>query len=302
MPERSPLLPALAAVAAAVLGGSAVVATRFAVPESDALSLATARHAGAGLIMVLVAATQRRLRFERLDLLTIIGLGILQFGLFGWCFTAALKYVPAARGALVLSTMPVLTLAIAVIAGRERPTLGKIAGAAIAALGVFVALGERAAAAGPEVWKGDVLMFAAALLGSLYNVLSSLSLKRYRALAVIAVQIPSGTVALLVALALGGDFSGLVAFSAAGWIAVVYLMTVAGAFCFYLWIWALEHTAPSRVAIAVTANPVASTILGALILAEPVTWRIFVGLVGVIAGIVLVNWPTRAPPPSETRP
>ena len=94
----------------------------------------------------------------------------------------------------------------------------------------------------------------------------------------------------------------LVSFSAEGWVAVVYLMTIAGAFCFYLWIWALEHTAPSRVAIAVTANPVAAAILGALILAEPVTWRIFAGLTGVIAGIVLVNWPSRMGQPSPARP
>jgi drug/metabolite transporter (DMT)-like permease len=67
-------------------------------------------------------------------------------------------------------------------------------------------------------------------------------------------------------------------------------MTIGGAVTFFLWIWALEHTTPSRVAITVTMNPVAAVILGALVLAEPVTWRLLLGLAAIIAGITAANW------------
>ena len=33
-----------------------------------------------------------------------------------------------------------------------------------------------------------------------------------------------------------------------------------------------------------------AALLGAVVLDEPVTWRMVVGLVGVIASLVLVNW------------
>ena len=67
-------------------------------------------------------------------------------------------------------------------------------------------------------------------------------------------------------------------------------MSFGGAFTFFLWIWALEHTAPSRVALAVTFNPISATVLGALVLSEPITWRLMVGLAGIIASLVIVNW------------
>ena len=71
---------------------------------------------------------------------------------------------------------------------------------------------------------------------------------------------------------------------------MLYLTSFGGAITFFLWIWALEHTAPSRVALAVTLNPVSAAVLGALILGEPVTWRLLAGLCGVIGALVLVNW------------
>ena len=57
--------------------------------------------------------------------------------------------------------------------------------------------------------------------------------------------------------------------------------------------WALEHTVPSRVSIAVTLNPIAAALFGALLLAEPLTGRLAAGLIAVVAGLALVNWPSR---------
>ena len=293
MAEAKTWLPAAAAVAAAALGGAAIVATRVAVPEGDPLAVSFWRHLGAGAIMLAIAAARVRLRVPRADLVGIAALGVLQFGLFAYLFAASLQHVSSARGALVLSTMPILTMAIAAAVGRERLSLFKTVGGLIGIAGVFVALGERAGAAGAEVWKGDALMFGASLVGSLYNVLSGVHLRRHPALAVVAIQLPIAAAATLLVLAASGDFSGLWRFEAGGWVALVFLMSFGGALCFYMWIWALEHTQPSRVAIAVTVNPIAAAILGAIILDEPITGRVAIGLVGVVAGIALVNWPAR---------
>lgn len=291
-----PWAPALAAVLSATLGGSAVVATRLAVPESDALSVAAWRYAGSAAIMIALALWQRRLRFAADDVPALALLGVLQFAFFAWLFTAALQYVPAARGALVLSTMPLLTLGLGALFGRERLTWFKAAGALAGVAGVAVALGERASSDGSEVWKGDALMFAAALVGSLYNVLSSLSLRRASALTVSALQLAAGAATLWIVLFAVGDPASLVSFSATGWTAIAYLMCFGGAASFFLWIWALEHTTPSRVAIAVTINPLSAALLGAVVLAEPLTGRLLVGLAGVILGVLLANWTPRARP------
>ena len=285
-----PFLAVLAAAFSATIGGSAVVATRLAVPESNALTVTFLRFLGASLVMLAFTLPRTKIRIDWRDLPPVAALGLVQFALFAWFFSASLQYIPAARGALVLSTQPLLTLALAVLLKRERFTLAKAAGGVVALLGVAFALGDRVSVPGADTMRGDLLMFGAAVTGSIYNVTSGFYLRKYPALVLCSVMLPIGALALLSAIVASGDWSGFLSFSWQGWLAIAYLMTIGGAVTFFLWIWALEHTTPSRVAITVTMNPVAAVILGTFILAEPVTWRLLAGLAAIIAGITLANW------------
>jgi drug/metabolite transporter (DMT)-like permease len=294
-PDKPALIPTLAAALAAILGASAAVATRFVLPESDGLSVAFLRTSGSTFVVLAIALASVRLRYQLKDLPIVLGLGLMQFTGFAFLFHAAFQYVPAARGALVLSTMPILTLALAVLVGRERLSAMKLVGGLLALGGVAIALGDRAAAQGPDVWKGDALMFAAAALGAIYNVLAGLMLRTYNAVALTTLQVTVGSSALFLILCWRGDFSGITGISAPGWVAMLYLMTVGGIVPSLLWNWSLGRIAPSRAAITVTINPIFATLLAALVLSEPVTTRLFIGLVGVVAGIALANWPHRSP-------
>jgi drug/metabolite transporter (DMT)-like permease len=62
---------------------------------------------------------------------------------------------------------------------------------------------------------------------------------------------------------------------------------IGGALSFLLWNVGLGRTSATNVAVAVTVNPVAAMLLGSLLLAEPLTANLLVGLVLVAAGIVL---------------
>ncbi len=287
----------MAACLATILGGSAVVATRFAVGEIDPGALAFLRHSGAGLLILLLAVLILRRRFFQsiaaADLPAILGLGAIQYAAFGWLFAAGLGYVPAARGALALATYPVQTLILAALLGRERLSMAKVAGALIAVAGVAVALGDRAGADGPDVWKGDALLLSAAFLGSVFNVFSGPYFRRNSALAVTGVQILFGAMLIFGGLWLTGVPVRLDGLTGSSWLALSWLVTVGGVVCFYLWIWALEHTAPSRVSLTVTLNPIAAALFGAIVLAEPLTGRLAVGLMGVVVGLALANWPSR---------
>jgi drug/metabolite transporter (DMT)-like permease len=298
MDDSAHRLPAAAACLATVLGGSAVVATRFAVAEIDPGSLALFRHIGAGLLFALMAALILRGRLfqsvARADLPAILGLGAIQYAAFGWLFAAGLSYVPAARGALAIATYPIQTLILAALLGREKLTAIKLAGALIAMAGVAIALGDRTGGDGPEMWKGDALLLAAAFLGSVYNVFSGPYFRRNSAVAVTGIQVLFGAFLLFLALWASGGSVQLGGFTTKGLLAVLWLVTIGGVVCFYLWIWALEHTDPSRVSIAVTLNPIAAALFGALVLGEPMTSQLAVGLLAVVTGLALANWPVRA--------
>lgn len=285
-----PLLAVLSACLSSTLGGSAIVATRFVVPEAGVLPTIVLRFAGASLLILAFTLPRIPVRLARRDAPVVVGLGLVQFALFPWFFTMSLAHIPAARAALVLSTQPLLTLAFAALVGRERLSALKIMGGLLALAAVTFALGDRIVAANAETWKGDLYMFGAVLSGSIYNVASSYALRKYRALVAASVMIPAGTIAIAAVVLWQGDWSAFAHISPSGWLAVIYLTSFGGAITFVLWIWALEHTAPSRVALAVTLNPVSAALLGALVLGEAVTWRLLAGLSGVVGALVLVNW------------
>lgn len=285
-----PLLAVLAACLSSTLGGSAIVATRFVVPEAGVLPTILLRFAGASVLMLAFTLPRMPVKVATRDAPMVVGLGLVQFAVFPWFFTMSLAHIPAARAALVLSTQPLFTLAFAALVGRERLTATKVAGGVLALAAVGFALGDRIVGANAETWKGDLYMVGAVLSGSIYNVASSYALRKYRAMVVASVMIPAGAVAIALVVIIHGDWDAFTHISLPGWIAVLYLTCFGGAVTFFLWIWALEHTAPSRVALAVTLNPVSAAILGAFVLSEPVTWRLLVGLTGVVGSLVLVNW------------
>ena len=110
------LLAHFAAATAALSAGTALVATRYVVGETDPISLAFYRYfIGAVCFLPLLFFVWPKHRVSATDFGKIALLGILAFCLFTLGFNASLEYIPAARGAVGLATVPIQTLIIAAI-------------------------------------------------------------------------------------------------------------------------------------------------------------------------------------------
>jgi len=291
---------ALAATVASVCFGASVVATRYVVGQTDPVTLAFLRYAIATLCLAPVLHAAMAAAMPRRDLLSIAALGVLFFGIFPWSFSAALVHLPSSRVATIIATTPLVTLLVSHLRGVERITLPMVIGQLAALAGLYLALGVIVApssrgsvGADGTPWLGVVLTLCAVLCGALYNVFSRPFLKRYKPLHVSALSMAAGTASLAPLAATRGAFTSVPPFTDTAWAALVFLGTFGGALGFALWIWALQRSTPSRVAVFLAINPVTATLLGALLLGESVTWRFVVGLACVIAGITLAN--RRAP-------
>lgn len=279
----------LAAVLSSALGGTAVGATRYLAGVLDPVSIGAVRFAGGFLILLPIALWLRERWPERSDWPGAVTLGLLLFGLFPALFNAALTFTTAARGALALSTLPLLTMAAGAVLNVEPLSPRKTSGVLIAMGGVTVALTAGLSAAPPGAWRGDALMVAAALCMALYNVLSRPLIGRSGPLSFAAFGMGVGALGLAILSGLEGGAERIPALGAPHLVALAYLAVVCGALVFFLWAYALGRTLPTLVSVSVAVNPITASLFGILLLGERIGANLIVGLVTVLFGIAIAS-------------
>ena len=275
----------MAAVASSALGGTSIGATRFLVGAIDPLAIGAFRFGIGVLLLLPLALLQRGSWPPRRDWLGVTGLGLLFFAAFPVLFNASLIFTTAARGALALSTLPLLTMLVGAALGAEPLTARKTTGVLVTILGVSMALLSGLATAPPGAWRGDLLMVAAALCMALYSIWSKPYIRRSGPIPFTTLAMAAGAAALITASLLRGSFAPVADFGAPQWFGATYLGAFGAALTFYLWAFALERTTPTRVAISVTVNPIAASLVGAALLGEPLSWNLMAGIATVFAGI-----------------
>jgi drug/metabolite transporter (DMT)-like permease len=292
----------LAAVVSSVLGGTSIGATRFLVNAIDPLAIGSFRFGLGFLLLLPVALVQGHRWPPRHDWPAVAGLGLLFYAAFPILFNASLIFTTAARGSLALSTLPLLTMVVGAALGSEPLTLRKTAGVLVAILGVSMALLTDLATAPEGAWRGDLLMVGAALCMALYSIWSKPFIRRSGPIPFTTLAMAAGAAVLIMFSLLVGSFTPVEAFGPPQWLGVFYLGAFGSALTFYLWAFALERTTPTRVAISVTVNPVAASLVGAALLAEPLRWSLAVGIVTVLAGIWIATTQSRPKTAAGTDP
>jgi drug/metabolite transporter (DMT)-like permease len=278
-------LGVLLALISSCLGGSAAAVTRYLVGNADPITLAILRW-GIGFLCLLPVALVLRVRWPpRGDWFAVAALGLCFFGLFFVLYNIAVSFTTAARASLALSTLPLQTMVVGALLGIEPLTKRKPVGVGIAVLGVAGALVSGLSAAPPGAWRGELIMVAAVLCMSFYNVWSRPFIQRSSALGFLTVGMGAGAAALVLVGVLTGRVEVLGSFGAPQWIAGIYLGVGGGALAFILWVLALERATPTRVANTMTVNPIAAGLLAAQLVGEPITANLVIGLVAVFAGI-----------------
>lgn len=284
------LRPAGAAAGTAILVGSAIVATRIVIDQSSPVALALLRYLIGFCCLLPPVLLSGRLRIGARDLVPIGLLGIVQFGVLIVFLNFALQFITAGRTALIFATMPLLAMILAAALRLESLTPVKTVAVLMTIVGVAFVLGETAFkhGSGAHEWVGELAAFASALSGAVCSVLYRPYLQRYPTLTVSAAAMLAA-VAFLILLAAGeGFFHSWPRFTVVGWVMVVFIGISSG-IGYYLWLWALNHSTPTKVTAFLALSPVTATGLGALLLREELTWIFLLGLIWVAAGLWLAQ-------------
>jgi drug/metabolite transporter (DMT)-like permease len=288
----SVLYPVMSSAVASVLTGTALVATRYVVPQADGLTIAMLRYVLAAMCLLPLVPTFHRFHVAWRDVLPIVALGVLYFGVFPWCISSAMQYTTASEGAIVLSSTPAITLLIGSFKGSESWSVYKGFGVAFAVLGAAVAYEGTDVGHAANVSLGNGLMVLATVSGAVYAVYSKPFVAKYSALTVTSIAMAAGAVALSLVWLVGDRAAGAPQLDVPGWFAILYIGIAGGALSFFLYAWALGRSAPTTIMILLPLNPIAALVAGSLWLGEPVGLGLFAGLALVIIGIILVVKPS----------
>src|SRR5512135_1191727 len=108
---------------------------------------------------------------SRRQLLQVLGVGLVGYGISLSLQFLGTKLSTAANGSLVTSATPAFVLIFAAVLLKETITLRRLIALLLATLGVVAVIDPRSAQLNPELFLGNILLIGAAVTWALYSVL-----------------------------------------------------------------------------------------------------------------------------------
>ena len=284
---RKPLLAFLTAV---VLGGINFVGVRVSNEELDPIWGAGLRFGLAAVVFAALCVTLRLALPGGRAFALVVLYGLIGFGLAYGALYWAMQDAPAGLAAVMLAIGPLLVLLLAVAHRLERFSARAAVGAVIALAGTAVMFFDPGDA--DVGWTSFALLGVAALAASESVVISKL-VGRQHPMAMNAVGMTAGALALLAVAVLGGDELVLPR-ERDTQLAVAYLVAATvGLFLCILYV--VQRWTASATAYTFVSMPLVAVLAGAALLDEPITAAVAAGGAIVVAGVYVGALSRRSP-------
>jgi drug/metabolite transporter (DMT)-like permease len=277
-------------VAVCLAWGATYLAIRVALETMPPFLMASVRWTSAGLLMIAGLA----IRGVRLpgsnDWPRLTVAGILLLGVGNGGVVWAEQSVPSGLVAVLVAAIPFWMVGVErLMADGDQLSMRRKAGLIVGFGGIVLLAAPGLSSGGGGAFLAGVLATQVACVG--WAIGSSFSRRQPReenVLAAAALEMLFAGIALLaVSLALGEwQLASITARSAA---ALLYLIVGGSIVGFTAYTYALKHLPVAVVSLYAYVNPVIAVVLGALVLGEPFTLRMFVAGAIVLAGMALVR-------------
>jgi drug/metabolite transporter (DMT)-like permease len=272
-----------------VVWGSTYLAIAIAVQTLPPFFYSGVRFALAGLLLAAWLAFRRvDLRISRRELGGAAAVGVLMLAGGNGLVNLAERTVPSGVAALIVASIPLWIVVYRMIA-RERVGRDLLAGVLLGLVGVSI-LVVPGGLNGTIDPFGALMLFGATLSWALGTFLSPRLKTPRDALVSTAYQMLAGGVVLLV-IALGnGELAHVdpATFSFRSLIAFGYLVVFGSLVAYSAYTWLLQNVSVSLVSTYAFVNPVVAVVLGALILAEPITPTIVIGAAVIVVAVAFI--------------
>ena len=215
-------------------------------------------------------------------------LGMIGTGFYQLLFLAGVARTSVANSSLIFGCTPVAVAIMSSIAGHDRLTTARWAGAALSLSGIYTLVGLRAELSTATL-AGDAMIFGAMLCWSVYSVAAAPLLERHSPLVVTGWAMISGTLVYLVVAVVPMLRTDWAAISSLSWALMTASALLALAFSYIVWYTAVQKIGSARTAIYSNLTPIVAMIVAAAWLGEAITPTQIAGAALILGGIAVTR-------------
>ncbi len=257
-----------------------------------------------GVLGLATVLTLRKLAWPR-DLTTwrhlaVVGLinVALPFILITWAESGA-QGVDSGTASVLNSTVPLFSIVLSGFLLRvERVTVGMVAGLLIGFVGVVVLFGRGSVgAAGQASLLPYLAIIAATACYAIGTAYARRHLHGLSPIVAAAGQLSMAGVIVLIVSLLSGDLNETTIRAALSWPALgalLWLGLLGSCLAYILYYTVLREWGATRTTMVTYVTPIVGVAAGVLFLHETVDWRLLVGGLLIIGGVIVVNWRPKA--------
>lgn len=277
----------LSGIAASAIWGGMYVVSKVVMEVIPPFALLSLRLLLGTLTLWMIAAFSGGIGFSRKQLLQVLGVGWIGYGVsLGFQFVGT-KLSTASNGALVTSSTPAFVIIFAAVILREHITRRKLLALAVSTLGVLAVIDPHSVELSSNLFWGNLSLVAAAITWALYSVLIRKVTRSLDTLRVSLVAFWGGMLVTIPAgwweisrTGIGEITSGII------W-GVLFLGIISTALAMYLWNTAFATLEAGVASLTLFAQPVVGAGLAAVFLGEQLSPAFLIGGILICLGLWL---------------
>lgn len=285
-PQSATVIPVLIFIQ--VLFGINFPASKIIVNQMDPILWSNLRFflAGVGMLVITVIARRPHPEINKNFLKAVIPLSLLGMALGQGLFLIGLRYTTSVNSAILITSIPILTLVIVVLRKQEFLTYNKIIGFILAFMGVILIRDIASFELGNKTLIGDLLVFLGALCFALYLSYGKKFFASYDNMwATTWMFFVSGITMSVFNIT---KFSSLaqIDYNPEFLIAATFSIVFATLLTYLLNNWALKRASSGQVAVFIYLQPVVAGIVAFFYLGEEITSRMIICSLFIFGGLL----------------
>lgn len=273
--------------------GGTFIAGRSVAQHVGPFSAAFIRFVIASIVLLTVVRRSegRFPRVPRQQIVPLILLGMSGIFAYNVFFFLGLKHIDAGRAALIIANNPVFTALFAAWLFKDRLGAVRSFGILVSVFGAMIVItdGRLMNIAAGGIGSGELYIFGCVASWVVFSLIGKTVMAHVTPLVAVAYASFIGTLALFLPACFEGLFHQLSSYIWADWFGLFYLGLFGTAIGFVWYYEGIKQMGPAAASQFINFVPVSAVLLAYLILQEPLTVSLLVGMVCVSTGVYIVN-------------